>query len=413
MECELISVGTEMLTGAILNTNVQYLSENLSGMGVNVRRHVTVGDNPERLEQAIRDALKRADLVILTGGTGPTQDDLTKETAAACFGKAMVFHPEIAKGLEDYFRARGVEMTENNLSQAMIPEGAEILENPNGTAPGILMEECGRMMVLLPGPPREMKAMFEESVRERIEKKSRACVLSRYYHLTGIGESAAEEALMDLMEGQTNPTLATYCKPDQVLIRVTSSGRNREEAEKFQENYDIIIRQRLGEYLFTESKDTLPEWAGKTLIEEGLTFASAESLTAGMITSTLAEVPGISSVLRGGIVCYENPVKEKVLGVSGETLRRYGAVSEECCREMAVRIRAIMGCDIGVATTGLAGPAGDEGKPVGLVYTGICTKDGVRVEENHFRGTREDIRVRSMNKVFKMFRDYLKERKTV
>lgn len=411
MNCELISVGTEMLTGAIVNTNAQYLAEELSDMGIRVHRVTTVGDNPGRLEESLRAALTQSDLVILTGGLGPTQDDLTKETAAKVFGRALERHPELEAELLSWFEKRGFSMTENNRKQADIPEGAKILKNNNGTAPGILIQsgegEDRKTVILLPGPPGEMKQMFEESVRPILKEASEEAVSSHYYHLTGIGESAVEDRILDLVNTQTNPTIATYAKPDQVLIRVTASAKKGESPEKLLEDYDIILKERFQDYIFCESRETLGEWVGNALIESGKSISSAESLTAGLVMATLAEVPGISASLQGGVVCYNNEMKEKLLGVSHETLRLYGAVSAETCREMAEKVRLLTGSDIGVATTGLAGPDAEEGKPVGLVYTAVSTGEQTFVEESRFRGSRNEIRMRTVNRVFRMIREHV------
>ncbi|MGI6110538.1 MAG: competence/damage-inducible protein A [Eubacteriaceae bacterium] len=412
MNCELISVGTEILTGAILNTNARWLSEELSGMGINVRRETTVGDNPDRLEQSLRNAVEDSQLVILTGGLGPTQDDLTKETAARVFNKAMQLHPEIAEELQKWFEQRGFAMTENNLSQAMIPEGSTILPNPNGTAPGILIEgEVGgehKMVFLLPGPPKEMTAMFDAQVRPLLSQKSGQAVVSHYYHLTGIGESAAEDALLDLIDGQTNPTLATYAKPDQVLVRLTASADTDAQAERLLEEYDKIIQERLSAFIFTESRDTLIEAVGGQLLEQNQTIATAESCTGGLVSAELARIPGISASLKAGIVTYCNEMKEELLGVSHETLEQFGAVSPETAREMCEHARRITGADIGVSTTGIAGPGGAvPGKPVGLVYTGISTAHGTKILKNQFYGSRTDIQQRTVNRVMQMIREEL------
>lgn len=414
MNCELISVGTEILTGAILNTNARWLSEELSGMGINVRRQTSVGDNPEHLEESLRAALSSADLVILTGGLGPTQDDLTKETTAKVFNRALQLHPEIEKELRAWFSARGYEMTENNLSQAMFPEGCTILPNPNGTAPGMLIESmdrwgCDKAVFLLPGPPGEMKAMFDAQVRPLLASRSGQSVISHYYQLTGIGESAAEDALMDLVDGQTNPTIATYAKPDQVLVRVTASADTDAGAERMLTEYDKIIHERLSDFIFTESRETLLETVGKDLIAGGLNFSAAESCTGGLVCAELAQIPGISASLKAGLVTYSNEMKEKLLGVSHETLERFGAVSPETAREMCENVRRITGTDIGVSVTGIAGPDGATAdKPVGLVYTGICSGNGTKIVKNQFFGSRTAVQQRTVNKILQMVREELK-----
>lgn len=405
MNCELISVGTEMLTGAILNTNVRYLSRELSGLGIRVLRHTTVGDNPKRLDQALRTALTENDLVILTGGLGPTQDDLTRETAAEVLGRKLRQDPELVKFMKSWFAERHLELTENNLRQTMVPEGARVLKNPDGTAPGILFECDDKMVILLPGPPHEMQTVFEGSVRAYLTDKNKLCVDSRYYHMTGIGESKVEDVLYDLVDGQTNPTLATYAKPGEVLVRLTASGMNAHHNTQLLDRYENIIKQRLEDHIFSYSQQTLLETVAAYMIDHHFTVSCAESCTAGMICSELASVPGISESLLLGVVSYSNEAKMNVLHVKKETLEKYGAVSEQTAAEMCENVRKLAGSDIGVSTTGIAGPdGGTPEKPVGLVYTGICVGGKTIIKENRFFGDRETVRRKAVNMILQMIR---------
>lgn len=405
-ECEIISVGTELLTGAILNTNSRFLAEKLSSLGFSVHRQTAVGDNAERLKKAFSQALEDNDLVIVTGGLGPTQDDLTKETAAAYFGRELILVPELETHLRDWFKRRGLQMTPNNLRQAYIPEGARILHNSDGSAPGVLLEENGKIVILLPGPPHEMRTVFNEQVLPVLDQYCSACVTSRYYGLTGIGESKVEDTLMDLIDAQSNPTLATYAKPDEVLLRVTASGTDIPENEKLLDEKEAVILERLGGAVFTHSKQSLSETIAGFLIKNDCTIAAAESCTGGLISSELTQVAGISTCFMLGVVSYSNQAKKNVLGVQDETLERYGAVSAQTCTEMCEGVRRLAGTDIGVATTGIAGPGGGSvEKPVGLVYTGVATKNGTVIRENHFTGSRTHIQKRAANAVYQMIRE--------
>lgn len=405
MKCELISVGTELLVGDTLNTNVQYLSRELSHLGIRVCYHTTVGDNPERLEEAMKIAFDRSDLIITTGGLGPTQDDLTKEVIADLFNKKLIQDEKTKDDLLQYFVNREFTMTPNNLKQTFIPETADVLFNPCGTAPGILLKEQGRTIIMLPGPPREMIRVFEEAVLPVIKNDSNQLVTSRYYNLSDIGESAAEDRLLDLIDNQVNPTIATYAKMGEVLIRITANGNDETEINSLLDQYDAVMRERFAENIFAFSKESLKETVCHLLIEKNITIATAESCTGGLIASQLTEYSGISEVFGTGIVSYSNEAKIKLLNVKKETLNEFGAVSQETAKEMCENLQKIAGADLTVSVTGVAGPEGGSAeKPVGLVYIGICFKGKTQIDTYHFNGERKIVQTKTANKVFHLIR---------
>ncbi len=394
MNAEIIAVGTELLLGDIVNTNAQFLAKELAGLGINVYYQSVVGDNPQRLRQTLEIAFSHSDLVITTGGLGPTMDDLTKETAAAFFGKKLVEDAGWRKLLEEMFASRGRKMTPNNLKQALVPEGARCLYNQNGTAPGILIEEGSRMMVLLPGPPREMRPMFLEQVKPVLEAKQQVTLVSRTLRVAGIGESQLETMLMDLMKAQTNPTIALYADPLEALVRITAKAPTRAEGEAMLDPVEAAIAKIVGNAIYGYGRDTsMAQVTGRLLLEKGLSLAAAESCTGGLLTAALVETPGISAVLKEGVVTYSNEAKMRRLGVSAETLERFGAVSRETAAEMAAGVAKTSGAEIGISTTGVAGPGGGTPeKPVGLVYVGLCFRGEVTTKELRLMGDRSRIR---------------------
>lgn len=405
MKCELISVGTELLVGDTLNTNVQFLSRELSLLGIRVCFHTTVGDNPQRLEEAMRIAFERSDLIITTGGLGPTQDDLTKEVIAEIFGKKLVQDQKTKDDLMAYFANREFTMTPNNLKQTFIPEGAEILFNPCGTAPGILLREQGRIIIMLPGPPREMTRMFEEAVLPVLQQDHQQLVISRYYNLSDIGESAAEDRLLDLIDTQVNPTIATYAKMGEVLVRITANGHDENEINALLDHYEGIMLSRFEDHIFTFSKASLQETVAELLMTNSITLATAESCSGGLIAAQLTEQPGISKIFGFGLVTYSNEAKMKLLNVSKATLDTYGAVSAETASEMCKNLLALSGARLNVSVTGIAGPdGGSDEKPVGLVYIGICFDDQTEVYRYHFNGDRKVVQQKTANKVFHLIR---------
>lgn len=404
MRVELVSVGTELLLGDIVNTNTAYLSKELAALGLGVFRQTTVGDNRERLLKTLESAFLENDTVIITGGLGPTDDDITKECAAEYFGREFYFHEySWVKILERLTRAGRNIITENNKKQAMIPEGAIVLENYCGTAPGIIIEENNKRIVLMPGPPREIRDMFEKSVKPYLEKFSSKQFISKYVRFYGIGESLLETKIKDIMDNQTNPTLALYAKTGEVLLRITASGDDKGECEQLINKQLEEIEKRVGKYIYlvgdediSSTQTEMNTVVANLLIENKFTISIAESLTGGKISSMLVEKSGISEALLEGIVCYSNKSKINTLGVREETLAKFGAVSEEVAKEMALGVANRLGADFAVSTTGIAGPNSDEsGKPVGLAYIGIYSQGEVSVKEVVFTGDRELIRYRT------------------
>ncbi len=375
MNCELISVGTEILLGDILNTNVQYLSKALASLGIGVTHHSTVGDNKQRLLDTLNTAFTRCDAVILTGGLGPTPDDLTKETCAEYFGKELYLDDSILEEIESFFRLKNIVMPESNKKQALVPEGSIVLENNNGTAPGFIMEKDGKIIIILPGPPKEMVPMYRESVEPYLRKLTNEIILSKNIRTFGIGESSMSELVEDLLQG-SNPTVAPYAKSGEALLRVTAKAENEEAAEKLMIPVIDEIKSRLGNYIYGIDCASIEEAVARLLAERKQTVAFAESCTGGMCAKRLTDIAGTSEIFHCGVVSYSNDIKHKVLGVKTETLDKYTAVSAECAKEMAEGVRLLGDATYGVSITGYAGP-GDE-EEVGTVYIGISTEKQTR-----------------------------------
>ena len=376
---EILCVGTEILIGDIINTNAAYISKRLAALGVNQYHQGVVGDNPERLKMFLSEALKRADLVIMTGGLGPTYDDLTKETVATLMGRKMVLHQESYDKLKEFFDFRHLEMTENNVKQAYMPEGCIILRNDHGTAPGAIIEdtEKGKVAIVLPGPPKEMIPMFEEGVVPYIESLSNELFVSKNVNIFGMGESKVESELIDIMRESLNPTVAPYAGDGEVRLRVTAKAETKEVGEELCLNMiEQLKKTTVGEYIYGVDT-TLEEALVNKLIEKNKKIAVAESCTGGTVTGKITSISGASAVLDGSVVSYANDVKADLLGVSREVLETKGAVSEECALEMAEGVRKLMGADIGISITGIAGPTGGtKEKPVGTVYIAVSTAEG-------------------------------------
>lgn len=394
MNAELISVGTELLLGEILNTNAQFLATELAKLGISVYYQTTVGDNPARLTEAVRIALSRSDMVVLTGGLGPTADDLTKETVAEYFGLRLLRDSRSEQRIRDYFSRLHADTVLSNFKQADMPEGCVILDNNNGTAPGGIIERDGKIAVFLPGPPFEMEAMYRESVYPYLRERCSEQLYSREIQTFGIGESRLEDMLKSLMENQTDPTIAPYAKESGVMLRLTTMAHTEEEANSRFNPVENEIRRIAGDIIFGYGAEQLQDAVYKLLKEKNLKIATAESCTGGMLGEYLTSVPGISDFYEMGVVTYSNAMKEKLLGVSGETLAKHGAVSRQTAMEMASGILKESGADIGVGITGIAGPGGGtEQKPVGLVYIGLACKGGtLTFKELHLAGSRERIR---------------------
>ncbi|WP_017437014.1 competence/damage-inducible protein A [Saccharococcus caldoxylosilyticus] len=398
MNAEIIAVGSELLLGQIANTNAQFLSQQLAGLGINVYFHTVVGDNAARLEQAVKVARTRADLIIFTGGLGPTKDDLTKETIARLLQRKLVTDEEALRSIEAYFARTNRIMTENNKKQALVLQGSVILKNEHGMAPGMAITIDSITYMLLPGPPKEMQPMFLKYGRafllEKLGQQER--IESRVLRFFGIGESELETRIQDLIDQQSNPTIAPLAGDGEVTLRLTAKHRSEAEAKKMLDETEKKIVERVGAYLYGYNEETLFEKAIQTLKAQKKTVAAAESLTGGLFLEQLTAVPGASQVVRGGVVCYTNDVKEKVLGVPHAVLTADGAVSERCACLLAENVRTLCQADIGISFTGVAGPAPLEGKPVGTVYIGISTSDNrTDVYPLTLSGQRDAIRVRT------------------
>ncbi len=396
MKAEIITVGTEILLGDILNTNTHYLSNELANMGIDVYYQITVGDNEKRLFNQLEESFRRSNLVILTGGLGPTEDDLTKEVCAKYFNLDMEFHqPSWDKIIEIHNKMKRIP-TENNKKQAYFPVNSTILPNEYGTAPGCIMEKDNKIIIVMPGPPREMKPMFDNYVKPFLQKDSENILKSKVLRIIGIGESKVENDLLDLIQKQINPTIATYAKDGECTVRITAKGKNVEEAEKLILPVAKEIKNRFKEAVYGEDETTIEDEVAKLLVENNLTISVAESCTGGMVSSSLINYPGISSVFMEGCVTYSNEAKIKTLGVKEETLESVGAVSEQCAKEMAQGVAARYNTNIGLSTTGIAGPEGGSvEKPVGLVYIGITINRKTIVKKYIFNGDRQQIRYRA------------------
>lgn len=410
MIVELVTTGSELLLGQIVNTNSSYMARELNSMGFDVVYQTTVGDNRQRMREVLEHALTRADIVITTGGLGPTQGDITKEVSAAVFGRSLQLDEACARHLREQFAHWQRPMAENNLRQAMIPEKAHIFKNYAGTAPGIAMEQGGRLLVNLPGPPSEMKDMFDRSLRPYLEQKYgfAAVILSRVLNTAGIGESALEMEVRDLILAQKNPTLALLARPSGVILRITAKAADSQAAQQLIGAMEQEIRSRVGKYIYAVDDADMEDVVGQLLSERQLTIACAESCTGGLLTSRLTDVPGSSAYVMGSVVSYTNEVKESLLGVEAEVLRRVGAVSEETACQMAQGVRQRIGTDIGVGITGIAGPGGGTPeKPVGLVYIAVAGKKGTVVKKNIFSGTRRQVKYRTTQTALDMVRHFI------
>lgn len=388
--CEIISVGTELLLGDILNTDAQFLSQELAKLGLAVMHQSTVGDNHERLYELLEQAARRSDIIILSGGLGPTPDDITKEVACEFFGKELVLHEESLRRMSSYFVNKGIEMPEINKKQAMLPADCVVFENNNGTAPGLAMEKDGTHILLLPGPPRELKPMFNESAVPYLRKFSDKIIISHNIRTFGIGESAMSEIVTDLLDS-ANPTVAPYAKEGEALLRVTAMADNEDEAENLCRPMIEEIKARLSDYIYGIDCNSIEEAVVPMLIENNLKLATAESCTGGLVGKRITNVSGASKVFECGIIAYANEIKHRVLGVSEESLRQYGAVSAEVAEQMAKGALRLSGADIAVSVTGIAGPLSDgTSKPVGLSYIALADKDNVWVKELNTGHTNRD-----------------------
>lgn len=404
---EIVTIGTEILLGDLVDTNTTWLSRRLAALGVGIYRHTTIGDNRERIIGALRDAAARADLVITTGGLGPTSDDLTNECLAVLTGREMVEYPQAREHVDEMFRKFGRKPTSSNYKQALFPEGTELIPNPLGTAMGALLDTDGTLFATLPGVPSEMKRMFADTLEPLIQSRSDGSIVSRTLWFAGIGESALAEKVQDFLDA-TDPTVAPLAGQGKVRLRITTRAATPEEAEAKIAPVEKEILSRVGEFFFGEDDETLESAVGRLLGERGATLALAESCTGGLLAKRLTDVPGSSAYFMEGLVTYSNESKERLLGVPRELIEEHGAVSEPVARKMAEGARALAGSDYGLSVTGVAGPGGGtEEKPVGLVYVGISDGEDTtaeRVDLSAWSESREAVRERSANRALDLLR---------
>lgn len=415
MKATLISVGTEILMGQTMNTNVMFLSQELNKIGVDVMYHHTVGDNPKRLRELMDLAYKDCDVVITTGGLGPTQDDLTKEIVTEALGDHLVMNEDILQQLEEYFVGKGRPFTENNRKQCMLPSQGEVFQNHKGTAPGFALEMDGKIAICIPGPPWEMEYMYNENVKRFLESKSHQVLRFRDIRCYGIGESQLETELLELINGQTNPTLATYAKENECFLRIAAKADREEEAMAMIDEYLPRVRQLVGSYIYDENGTELKKVVANMLIENDITISCAESLTGGMFASTLVDNAGISKVFDRGLVTYTDRAKIQELDVEPDVLAIHGAVSAETAMEMADGVRRMSGSKMNVSCTGVAGPdGGTEEDPAGTAYIGVSFNGrttAYRIQtRNLSREANRNATVMAMlNIVYRRLQQYLEE----
>lgn len=412
---EIVAVGTELLIGQTLNTNTYYLANQLTLLGINSYYQSVVGDNPERLLGMLHTALARADLVITSGGLGPTADDVTMELIAKAADKKLVLDPVSKQSIEDYFTGIGRTVSENNWKQAMMPQGALTMPNNNGTAPGAILvfDYAGKKKAIacLPGPPSELELMFEQSLKPWLEQRVNYEFEHRFLHMMGIGESDAELEIRDLIERQTNPTIAPYASPGEVCFRITQRKLRDHTATDLISPVVAEIKNRLGQYIYEDGERTLPEIVFALLKEKKQTISFAESCTAGLISAKFGALAGVSEVFAGGVVSYGNSVKEQILGVPSVIIQKYGAVSRECAEAMAGGVRKALNTDLAIAVTGIAGPdGGTPDKPVGTIYLGADYQGQLTFEKHMLRGNRERIRTVASLRAFHLAWRCLKEK---
>ena len=396
MKTAILTVGTEILFGQIVNTNAAYLSRELNNLGFDVMYHYSVGDNPKRLLELIHLAFRDCDMIITTGGLGPTQDDLTKETIAKAMGERIVVSDMAMEALKSHYRKSERPMTENNLKQAYMPESAEVLPNDQGTAPGFWLEKDGKIIVSMPGPPREMTNMFSKEVMPRLRSLQDSVIHYRILRTFGLGESKMETVLLPLIDEQTDPTIATYAKEGECSLRIASKRATLQEAKKAVDDMSQRVMDIIGEYVYSQDNEDLKDVVGRLLISKNITVSCAESCTGGLFAGTLTDIPGISCVFDRGIVTYSNKAKMEELGVKEDTLETFGAVSSQTAAEMAQGLAKKTGSDLCISVTGIAGPDGGSlQKPVGTAYVGI-----------RWKGNTEIIKIQRRNVNRKWHRNY-------
>lgn len=409
LNAEILSVGTELLLGSTTNTDARDISIYLSELGINVYYHTVVGDNPERLTKAVKIARERADIIITTGGLGPTCDDLTKQVLASAFDLEMVFHEELAEEMKRYFKeVIGVDtMTENNLQQAYLPSGCTVFHNEWGTAPGCAFEAKGVRVIMLPGPPRECNAMFKACAMPYLRALSDEVILSHNLNIVGSGESTVESKLVDMMNELTNPTLAPYAKEGEVQLRITAKAKTAEEAEEMTKPVIERVCAVLGDVIYGMDVASLEQVVFELLCEKNMTLSTAESCTGGFIAKRITDLRGSSKVFIGGAVTYAAESKTSVLGVAPELIEEFGVISAEVASEMAKRARLLFKSSIAVATTGLAGPEGDGVNPIGTVYVALATENEVFVTKLSSGFGRTRVRTLASSCALDMTRRYL------
>lgn len=410
MKGEIINVGTEIILGNIVNTHAQYLSEKLAELGIDIYYHVSVGDNHDRVKGALKTALDRSDIIILTGGLGPTEDDMTKEAVAQLLDKKLIFDDEIMKSIDVFFKNRETQYSDSIKKQAYIIEGSKPLPNQIGTAPGLYLEDGNKIIIILPGPPRELTNVFENNVMDLLEEKTNELIQSCVMRFSGIGESDIEAKLLDLIDAQTNPTIATYVKEEFVEVRVTAKADTIKNAKDKMKSTVKEIEDRLGKYLFSKDGKKIEEVVFDLLCSKDLKVGFCESCTGGLVSSRFTRIAGTSRVFERGIVTYSNTAKMDEVNVSEQSLSNYGAVSKQVALEMAKGLFDKTGIDIAISITGIAGPTGQtKDKPVGLVYFGVVTKDWEYTTKRVFVGDRERVQNKAANTAFELIREFVEE----
>jgi nicotinamide-nucleotide amidase len=414
MIVEIVSTGSELLLGQIINTNAPYLAKKLNELGYDAVFQTTVGDNRHRMASVLSIALDRADIVITSGGLGPTLGDITKEVSSQLLGRKMFLHEPSVEHIKGFFERRRLTMTKNNMRQAMMPEGAIIVKNDRGTAPGVIIEHENKTIIHLPGPPMELEHMFENGILPYLSGRfgGQGIIVSKVLRTYGLGESSLEERIREFLLVQKNPTIALLARSGEIHVRLTAKSESETTARLMIGELESQIRERIGEFIFGTDEQTLEEVVGQELLAHKYTVALAESCTGGAVTARLTDIPGSSAYLVGSVVSYSNRIKSDVVGVPESVLQEKGAVSEETARAMAEGIRLHFASDIGVGVTGIAGPdGGTPEKPVGLVYIAVAGPNGTIALEEQFVGQRNAIRIRTTNAALAMVRHYLLENK--
>lgn len=410
MNAEILSVGTELLLGDIVNTNTQYIAKGLAELGINVYRQSVVGDNRKRLAKSMEESLQRSDLLIITGGLGPTKDDLTREVAAEVLGKKLILNQDILDGIQGFFDRIKVPMEKSNNKQAYLPEGALPIENPNGTSPGILIEADGKIVMMLPGPPRELQPMFDNHIKPYLGKYAQGIVKSKVLHIFGIGESTMEAMIEDLIEEQDNPSIAPYCMEQGLILRLTARADNERTADEMIRSLEKKVQEPLGEYIYGVDHESLEGVVVKALNNKGYTLSVAESCTGGLVAASITNIPGASKIFPLSLVTYSDDSKIKLLGVSKDTVSNRGAVSKETAIAMAKGIRKMGGSTMGLSITGIAGPGGGTANtPVGLVHMALVFNDKIYHEEKNLLGDRNRIRNFAAKHALNLVRKAVKE----